>query len=180
MIMLHMMSGRTIILSRFKNKSPKSAMRLMTWNSGVTTEKGDGRAALMPRLLAGVEGLYHGTRNKPNHDTQNCLEKEPVNMEGKCEGQQHECMSQLAAREGGELVFVHERTRAIPQHVQPAVIGSCSVKVAGSQKDLEADQKKRPGGRECELNHVVGAFHSGSIFIHENPGRTGNWSKMDN
>ena len=47
MIMLHMMSGRTIILSRFKNKSPKSAMRLMTWNSGVTTETGDGRAALM-------------------------------------------------------------------------------------------------------------------------------------
>ena len=112
MIMLHMMSGRTIILSRFKNKSPKSAMRLMTWNSGVTTEKGDGRAALPPRLLAGVEGLYHGTRNKPNHDTQNCLEKEPVNMEGKCEGRQHECLSQLAAREGENLsLFMNARAR---------------------------------------------------------------------
>jgi|LauGreDrversion4_2_1035121.scaffolds.fasta_scaffold5216303_1 hypothetical protein len=29
-IMLHTMSGRTIIFSRFKNRSPKSPIRLMT------------------------------------------------------------------------------------------------------------------------------------------------------
>jgi hypothetical protein len=30
-IMLHIMSGKTIIFSKFRNKSPNSAMRLMTY-----------------------------------------------------------------------------------------------------------------------------------------------------